>query len=111
MSNRLLLFSFLYIGTVVMIFNNYNQKNKTKYGRTPLNVALSDDGGLTWPYIRPLQITNDGQKEGPHVEFSYPSVLRTYNDGLIHITYTYDRNTIKYRKITEEWIRQSIDKS
>jgi predicted neuraminidase len=91
---------------VVMIFNNYNSKNKTKYGRTPLNAALSYDGGVTWPYERVLQSTNDGAKPGPKVEYSYPSVLQTASDGAIHVTYTYDRDCIKYHRITESWIRE-----
>ena len=37
------------------------------------------------------------------VEFSYPSVLQT-PDGTIHVAYTYDRNCIKYRRFSEEWI-------
>ena len=37
------------------------------------------------------------------VEYSYPSVLQT-SDGYIHITYTFNRETIKYVKFTESWI-------
>lgn len=93
-------------GHVVMVFNDYNSKNATKYGRTPLDIGLSLDGGRTWPYIRPLQVTNDGEKAS-HVEFSYPSVLSTTdnaNKTQIHVTYTYDRDCIKYRQLTEDWI-------
>ena len=89
---------------VVLVFNDYNKSNVTKYGRTPLNIALSYDGGVSWPFIKTLQETNDGEKAGPGVEFSYPSVLQT-DDGYIHVSYTYDRETIKYRRVTEEWIR------
>ena len=92
-------------GHVVMVFNDYNAANASKYGRTPLNIGLSLDGGRSWPYIRTLQETNDG--EGPSsVEFSYPSVLQTGFDGGIHATYTYDRDCIKYRRLTEDWIKK-----
>jgi predicted neuraminidase len=93
-------------GHVVMVFNDYNGANASKYGRTPLNIALSLDGGRSWPHSRPLQVTNDGQPAGPKVEFSYPSVLQTAAayDGAIHVVYTYDRGCIKYRRVTEEWI-------
>ena len=93
-------------GHVVMIFNNYNAKNASKYGRTPLNIGLSLDGGKSWPHIRTLQETNDGEKPGAKVEFSYPTVLQTANDGAIHVAYTYDRDCIKYRRLTEAWITQ-----
>ena len=37
------------------------------------------------------------------VEYSYPTVLQT-SDGYIHVTYTYNRETIKYVKFMESWI-------
>ena len=46
---------------------------------------------------KPAEIVQKG------VEFSYPTVLQT-PDGTIHVAYTYDRNCIKYRRFTEEWI-------
>ena len=36
-------------------------------------------------------------------EFSYPSVLQT-GDGAVHVVYTYDRRTIKYKRVSEKWI-------
>jgi predicted neuraminidase len=77
--------------------------------RAPLTIAVSEDDGQTWPYMRDLE-TGDGycltnnSKEGLNREYSYPSIKQTH-DGMIHITYTYFRQYIKYVCITEDWIR------
>jgi predicted neuraminidase len=77
--------------------------------RAPLTIAVSEDEGQTWPYMRDLE-TGDGycltnnSKEGLNREFSYPSIKQT-SDGMIHITYTYFRQFIKYVCITEDWVR------
>jgi len=81
-----------------MVFNNHNG---TTQPRSPLTVALSYDNGMTWPYHRDVQIHDD---DGAHIgEYSYPSLLQTSwssSDGNdIHLAYTYDRETIKYRVI------------
>ena len=91
-------------GHVVMVFNNYSKETAGKNGRTPLTVAISIDGGKTWPHQRNIQEYDDGSNHAEgHLEYSYPTVLQTV-DGKIHIMYTYDRKTIKYRQITEDWV-------
>jgi predicted neuraminidase len=61
--------------------------NHTTTGRSPLNVALSDDGKI-WKAALVLE-NERGQ------EFSYPAVIQSA-DGLIHITYTWKRQRIKH---------------
>jgi predicted neuraminidase len=61
--------------------------NPTKKGRTPLSLAISRDSGHTWTRIADLQTILG--------EFSYPCIWQT-PDGLIHITYTYRRQTISH---------------
>ncbi|WP_442590256.1 sialidase family protein [Pedobacter sp. AW31-3R] len=56
-------------------------------GRAKLRVASSTDGEK-WTDIAVLE---DGLKE----EYSYPSIIQS-SDGLVHITYTYDRKNIKH---------------
>jgi predicted neuraminidase len=73
--------------------------NPTTKARVPLRVSLSEDRGATWPYSRDLETSNDTS-----LEYSYPSLLQTPDD-FIHVTYTYDRLTIKYVKFLENWIR------
>jgi predicted neuraminidase len=82
-------------GALALAYNHQQQRL-----RSPLNVALSDDQGETWPYCRELEPFNpDG------AEFSYPAILQT-PDGLIHVAYTYKRTHIKHVVVDEEWIRQ-----
>jgi predicted neuraminidase len=56
-------------------------------GRGKLRVASSTDG-RTW---RDIAVLEDGDKQ----EFSYPAIIEG-SDGLVHITYTYDRKNIKH---------------
>lgn len=87
-------------GATLLLFNN-----ETGSGvRTPLTAALSLDGGRAWPFSRNLQVHDDNSTSA--TEFSYPTVLQT-GDGYIHAAYTYDRQCIKYRRFTEEWIKSA----
>jgi len=60
--------------------------NHTPRGRSPLNIAISNDG-KTW--------TNALTLESEPGEYSYPAVIQT-NDGKIHTTYTWKRERIKH---------------
>lgn len=76
--------------------------------RAPLTVALSDDGGRSWPRKRDLEVGDgycmtNNSRDSMNREYSYPSVCQG-PDGLIHISYTYFRKSIKYVRIDEEWI-------
>ena len=77
--------------------------------RAPLSVAVSEDGGRTWPYIRDLEVGDgfcltNNSKEAKNREYSYPSIRQT-PDGRIHIAYTYYRQRIKYVRVDETWVR------
>jgi len=60
--------------------------NHTSKGRSPLNVALSQNG-------RDWQATLILEKDPG--EYSYPAVIQT-RDGHVHITYTWKRQRIKH---------------
>ena len=60
--------------------------NHTAKGRSPLNLAISQDGN-TWQSALDLE-TDPG-------EYSYPAIIQT-SDGLVHITYTWKRQRIKH---------------
>jgi predicted neuraminidase len=60
--------------------------NHTLRGRSPLNLAISNDG-KTWNAALVL--------EDQPGEYSYPAVIQTA-DGLVHITYTWKRERVKH---------------
>lgn len=70
-------------GRIVMVYNN------TATARTPLNLAVSRDGEH-FRLFRTLA-------EGPG-EYSYPAMV-VGRDGALHITFTWDRKTIRYVRI------------
>jgi predicted neuraminidase len=63
--------------------------NHTPRGRSPLNVAISQDG-KNWKSALTLE-TQPG-------EYSYPAVIQAA-DGLVHVTYTWKRQRIRHAVI------------
>ena len=72
-------------GRQLLVYNHSTRAKKSP-GRQLLNVAVSDDG-IMWEPV----MTLENQKG----EYSYPAVIQS-SDGLVHITYTYDRKSIKH---------------
>jgi predicted neuraminidase len=66
--------------------------NDARAARTPLDLALSDDG-RRWRHARVLE-------NGPG-EYSYPAVIQG-PDGRIHITWTWNRRRIRYRSFAPD---------
>ncbi len=60
--------------------------NHTKRGRSPLNVAVSNNG-TDWKPVVTL--------ENQPGEYSYPAIIQT-SDGKVHITYTWKRQRVKH---------------
>ena len=79
----------------------YDDQTGPSTPRSPLVIALSYDGGLTFPINRALQVHDDNQTLVE--EYSYPTLLQT-QDGSIHVAYTYGRLTIKYVRFKQSWI-------
>jgi predicted neuraminidase len=107
-------------GHIVMAFDNSHGPKPEKVPQTgprfPLSLGLSEDGGVTWKYVRDLEVPAPTQtangKPGPDIlhlprgqEYSYPSVLQL-RDGSILVTYTFRRQAIKAVRVSEQWIRE-----
>ncbi|MGC8793308.1 MAG: exo-alpha-sialidase [Bryobacteraceae bacterium] len=76
-------------GRLLLVFN------ESETARTPLAVARSHDGGQSWREPLALE-SNPG-------EYSYPCVIQS-SDGMIHVTYTFRRNSIKHVEFDEGWL-------
>jgi predicted neuraminidase len=80
-------------GKIALAFNN------SPTGRCPLSIALSEDGGKTWPYIQDLETdSTDGARYG------YPGIIQA-KDGSLYCSYT-NRHGINIRvaHFDETWI-------
>ncbi len=71
-------------GRVLLVYNHSTRE------RTPLNVAVSHDGGMKWKPFLELET-------GPG-EYSYPAVIQAA-DGDVLVTYTWKRLRIKHARI------------
>ena len=101
-------------GALAIIFNNYSAQMENPAAtlwpqrRWPVTLALSEDGGQTWPYMRHVETGDDfagNANEKLNRRLSYPYILQS-RDGDLHITYSYrDRQCIKYVRVSERWIR------
>ena len=105
-------------GNIVLAFNYLSlnddpEKTLWPPDRYPLTIALSEDEGRTWPYMRHVD-TSDGffgqANKSLNRCLAYPSIMQSRN-GRIHISYSYrGRQCIKYVSIQEDWIRDSLSR-
>ena len=77
--------------------------------RAPMTLAISEDGGRTWPYRRNLEVGDgycmtNNSREQLNREYSYPSIKQG-PDAALHIAFTYFRQAIKYARVAEAWVR------
>jgi len=73
-------------GRQLLIYNHTIRESDFPRSRNMLNLAISEDG-KKWKPVMTLE-----RQEG---EYSYPAIIQA-EDGLVHITYTYRRKSIKY---------------
>ncbi len=90
-------------GRQLLVYNHsaHSPDRPGKGPRYPLNVALSDDG-IRWHPVLTLEC-----KPLP-AGYAYPAVIQT-RDGLVHITYTYNRRRIGHIVLDPERLGGAID--
>jgi predicted neuraminidase len=76
-------------GRQLLVYNHNIRTGSNNKGRSPLNVAVSADGKI-WQAALVLESDPDAPNG-----FAYPAVIQT-RDGLVHITYTWERKRIKH---------------
>ena len=76
-------------GRQLLVYNNNVRSGSNNKGRSPLNVAVSNDG-THWSGA--LVLEDDANAPSG---FAYPAVIQT-SDRLVHITYTWERSRIKH---------------
>ncbi len=75
-------------GRRLLVYNHSPQVPGSRANRYPLDVAISRNGA-TWKHV--LTLEDQPRPSG----YAYPAVIQT-SDGLVHITYTWDRQLIKH---------------
>ncbi|MEQ9437397.1 MAG: sialidase family protein [Cyclobacteriaceae bacterium] len=75
-------------GRQLLVYNHTTREGEQPNGRNMLNLALSDDGEQWTPV---MTLENKPAEAG----YSYPAIIQAA-DGLVHITYTYLRQSVKY---------------
>lgn len=78
-------------GALAVVHNDHTGRERDR-----LTIALSRDGGRTWP-VRKVIVHEPGQR------FDYPSVIQA-RDGRIHVTFSDNLKSIRHVSFTEAWI-------
>jgi predicted neuraminidase len=73
-------------GRQLLVYNHTTRQGGFPSGRNMLNVAVSKDG-QDWKTVLTLERATG--------EYSYPAVVQT-SDGKVHVTYTYQRQSVKH---------------
>ncbi len=99
-------------GKIAIIYNDYSanldrEKVVWPYERCPVAIALSEDGGETWPYRRYVETGENffGEKNTRcNRKYEYPVIMQG-DDGIIHAAYSFgSRICVKYVALDENWI-------
>ena len=98
-------------GRICIAYNHSSCPEAVKNGsawpglRCPVTVALSEDGGLTWPLIRTIELGEGyigDENKYNNRQYEYPYIMQA-TDGALHLAYAYQtRRGVKWVTFTEE---------
>jgi|694.fasta_scaffold00098_15 predicted neuraminidase len=84
-------------GRHLLLYNHtVRDPNRRGADRAQLNLAVSSDG-IHWSAVAQLENEEKG-------EFSYPAIIQG-NDGLVHATYTWNRQKVRYTVLDPQKIK------
>ena len=97
-------------GRIALIYNHnsapatYGKKGAWPALRNPVSIALSEDGGLTFPLIRNVE-RGEGyvgaENKFNNRQYEYPTIIQAA-DGMIHCAWAYQtRRGVKWIKLSE----------
>jgi len=74
------------------------------YTRWPLTIAISEDDGVSWPYLRDIDpglgFCGEGNWQS-NIRLEYPSILEG-PEGILHVTYSWgNQAAIRYLRLRE----------
>jgi predicted neuraminidase len=75
-------------GRQLLVYNHTTKSGAEPKGRNMLNLAISADG-KTWKPV--MTFENVPIEDG----YAYPAIIQS-TDGKVHVTYTYNRRSVKY---------------
>lgn len=75
-------------GRQLLAYNHTTDEGEEPKDRNMLNLAISRDGKKWTPVMTLENVPNESG-------YSYPAIIQT-SDGMVHITYTYNRESIKH---------------
>ena len=100
-------------GAIGLIYNDVSYNDDTSQTvwpqqRCPVTFAISEDGGITWPFRRIIEVGEGFAGPSNDINnrrYEYPFMMQGA-DGKIHAAYSWgSRRCVKYICVDEAWIR------
>lgn len=98
-------------GRLAIAYNHASAPEEAKNGaawpglRCPVTVAISEDGGKTWPFIRHMEQGEGFAGKENRVnnrQYEYPFLMQA-RDGRLHLAFSYkNRESVKWMTFSEE---------